>query len=105
MTIALSASMHKEGGDLDKFEPCNRVVSVPIILRLKLDLVAAISESAKATACLRDSNFVSYLYNRNNHKMNYAPMDTFNNKTAIAKIKKFDEDNIAFTFSNMAASQ
>lgn len=105
ITVALSASMHAVDKDLNKFKPSNEVVAVPIILRLKIDLASAVDEASKATVRLRDSDFASFLYSQNNDQLNHAPIDTFNSKKAMAKIRKFEEDNIAFAFSNMAASQ
>ena len=79
ITIALAASMHTAEKDLRKFTPSNEVVSVPIILRLKIDLASAIEEASKATVCLRDSDFASFLHTRAIDKLNYEPLDTFNN--------------------------
>ena len=77
---------------------------MPIILRLKIDLPSAIEEASKATDCLRDSDFASFLHQSAIDKLCNMPLDTFNNKTEMAKIRKFEEDNMAFAFSNMAAS-
>ena len=93
ITISISASMHQVDENLDKFKPSNKVIGVPIILRLKVELPAAIEEASKATVCLRDSIFVQVLYNDINYWLNYFPRDTFNNKAALTEIKQFAEEN------------
>ena len=53
---------------------------------------------------MKDAVFVNYLYQRQNKIVNHQWCDTFDSKKALNRIKKFDEDNIAFSLNNIAAS-
>ena len=104
ITITISGSMHDPDTDLTHFRPNNEVINVPVILRLKIELPQAIEEATKATACMKDAVFVNHLYQRQNKIVNHQWCDTFDSKKALNRIKKFDEDNIAFSLNNIAAS-